>query len=143
MAIKSENKEWHDIVEHFAYRKQSNCIKLEDYILLIGGNYDFHTCTLKSQAVWIFEDFKKNSYKLYNGDKPYKKVVTFHFVKNTIDNLEYLIHVYKSKYDKYNREKVCVNAGVIMHFDQDVSFVRVYSFPCEFIEIFNNKFTEE
>ena len=91
-------KQWSDIVEHFAYRTSKKCMKLEDFKQFISSNYSWNPCTLKSQVVWIFSNFVKNSKKLLNGIQPYSNVKTFHFIQEEYDNVKYLIHVFKTNY---------------------------------------------
>ena len=83
MNSKISNKEWNNIVEQFAYRKSNSCIKLEDYNLLIGGNYSWNTCLLLNQAEWIYNDFHSLSDKLFSGQKHLKRKLR-HFIMSKI-----------------------------------------------------------
>ena len=54
-------REWNDIVEYFAYRKSSKCMKLDNYKQFISGNYDWNNCVISRQGEWIYRNFQKNS----------------------------------------------------------------------------------
>ena len=131
MNPKLTKKEWNNIIEHYAYRKSAKCMKLDDFCLLIGGNYTWNPCILKSQADWIYQNFVKNSYKLKEGVSKCGVVDTFHFKKEISGHVEYLIHTFKTKYNHLNRDKVAVNCGIKIDFPRDVSYVRIFSFPCK------------
>ena len=83
-----------------------------------------------------FDDFCDLTDKLYRGIEPFKsKVKTFHLVRNNLGTLKYLIHVFKTQYNRLSRDKVGINCGVLIPLTDKVAFVRIFSFPCKFIII--------
>ena len=99
----------------------------------MGGNYSFHECIPIDQADQIYEEFEYESYSVHNGESKYGKVTNFQFVRNSENNMKYLIHVFKlTKKDKNQRPTLAVNAGVYYTFPQySLGYIRVFSMICK------------
>ena len=124
-------KGWGKRTDKYAYVCQKIYIKFEEYQQLLGGNYSWHQCIPLDQLVQIYEEFEGISYKLFNGENPFKPVKTFHFVRNAHENLKYLIHIFKMTKERLQRSNMAVWCGFFMEVTHNLGYVRIFNLPCK------------
>lgn len=132
MASRLNAKAKFDIIEHYAYRRSSNCIKFDTINQMIGGLYDHHPCVTYKTAVHIFDKFLSYSKKLQENKVPDLTVETLQ-VEETYENekIKYRIHTYNRERCTTRRKALWLFAGILIKLPELLGYTRIFCFPCK------------
>ena len=129
MASKLTRKEFHDVCEYYAYRTSTKCVKLEELILLIGGNYDWNPRTDFKTALWTHQKFFIFNKKVRRQQGIHEKNVKMHYFEQNEENIKFMKHIFCASCTNEKRKHVCVHAAICLKFNFGVG---VFTMPCKF-----------
>ena len=132
MDLMSINEEIRNAIEHYACRSSTKCVKLEDFRQLIGGSYTWNTCIDFTMASNIFKIFCNISSKVESEEGKYSHCKTIKEANFSEGNVSYRIHIFSTKCTNAQKRHVCVHAGILLKFNFNVGYTRIYKMPCKF-----------
>lgn len=125
--------EWHDIIEHYAYRTSQSCVKLDAICQMVGGFYDHHSAVTYKTAKYIFDRFLRHSKRIQSNKYKNVKVENMHcFDHEEADGSKaYRIHIYNRNCTETRRKAMWIKAGILMKLPNDLAYAKVFYMPCK------------
>lgn len=118
-----------DVLEHYAVRTSDKCIKYDDLAELSGG--------LSSNRDYIEEKFANQIYtsckKEWQRNLANNALITYQSKEVEKDKISYIAHNFKEPRGTETRPQIWLNTCFKMKYPKDVTYCRVFTFPCKFI----------
>lgn len=139
MALTNNDKEeWYNIIEHYAYRTENKCVKLDHINQLLGGNYDWHPVIGVKTAKYIFDRFVGHSKRIERHEYFNMKVENIHALDfNEDESKQYRVHIFNRGCTDKNQKAMWIFTGIFLKLPNDLGYVRVFYMPCKFIKCTN------